>query len=130
MRKEDSGKKIKALKEKIKKKKKPTFRGHFGKRSVRRKSIAKWDKWRYPRGADFNFEKQDGKKPKSGYRTDARIRGVHPSGYRECLVHNVNELEKAKVEGKAVRIAGTVGARKRAEIIKRAEALGLKVLNA
>jgi len=132
MKKDETRKKevIKALQEKIKKKKKPTFRGHFGNRAVRRKSIARWDKWRYPSGGDFEFKKEDGKRPKSGYRTNKKIRGLHPSGFRECLVHNLSDLEKASKQGNAVRIARTVGARKRAEIIKKAESLGLKVLNA
>ena len=121
-------KQITKIQEKIKKKKKPTFRGHFGKRSVRRKSKKKWDKWHVPRGADFQLKKEDGKVPSTGYRTKKEIRGVHPSAYRELLVHNIEEVKKACKEN-AIKIASTVGRKKRGEIIKYAEELKIKVLN-
>jgi len=123
---------IKKLQEKIKKKKKkPTFRGHFGKRSVRRKSKAKWDKWRVPRGADFKLKKEDGRAPSTGYRTSKALRYLHPSGYREILIHNIKELEMlAGRANVAARIASTVGKKKRDEIIKKADEIGIKILNA
>ncbi|MEM4598354.1 MAG: eL32 family ribosomal protein [Candidatus Diapherotrites archaeon] len=114
----------------IKKKRKPTFRGHFGKRSVRRKSKEKWNKWRYPKGADFNFEKADGKKPRSGYRTPKKIRGLHPSGLKEVLINNLKELEQIKDTNCVVRISGKVGLKKRAILIKKALEKKLKVINA
>ena len=120
----------KKLQEKIKKKKKPTFRGHFGKRSVRRKSKEKWDKWRVPRGIDFVLRKEDGKRPKVGYRTPKKIRGLHPSGFKEMLVHNEEDVKKAKEAGCAIRIAGSVGKKKREQIIKIANELDIKILNA
>ncbi|MEM4662590.1 MAG: eL32 family ribosomal protein [Candidatus Diapherotrites archaeon] len=116
------------IKKKIKKKKKPVFRGHFGNRAIRRKSKAKWNKWRYPRGVDFGFEKADGKKPRSGYRTPKIIRGLHPSGLKESLVHNVKEVEQIKDKNTIIRIAHSVGAKKRGEIIKKAMEAGLKVI--
>lgn len=123
---------IKKLQEKIKKKKKkPTFRGHFGKRSLRRKSKAKWDKWRVPRGADFKLKKEDGRAPSTGYRTSKALRYLHPSGYREILIHNIKELEMlAGRANVAARIASTVGKKKRDEIIKKADEIGIKILNA
>jgi large subunit ribosomal protein L32e len=126
--KSEGAKEKRKLQEKIKKKRKPTFRGHFGKRSVRRKSKEKWDKWRVPRGADFHLKKEDGKAPSTGYRTSKEIRGLHPSGYRELLVHNVKDVENAK-QGFAIRIASAVGKKKREQIIKRAHELKIKVLN-
>ncbi|RLG70362.1 MAG: hypothetical protein DRO07_00390 [Candidatus Iainarchaeum archaeon] len=125
-------KEIKKLQKKIKKKKKkPIFRGHFGKRSIRRKSRAKWDKWRVPRGADFKLKKEDGKAPSTGYRTSKALRYLHPSGYREVLIHNAKELEMlAGRANVAARIASTVGRKKRGEIIKKADEIGIKILNA
>ncbi|MEM2597607.1 MAG: eL32 family ribosomal protein, partial [Thermofilum sp.] len=55
--------------------------------------------------------------------------GLHPSGFEEVLVHNVKDLERIDPKRQAVRIAATVGRRKRAEILKRAEELGITVLN-
>ena len=58
------------------------------------------------------------------------VRYLHPSGYRDILVHNVAELEKLIPDRDAARIAATVGRRKKIEIVKRARELGIRVLNA
>jgi len=66
---------------------------------------------------------------KVGYRGPAKARGLHPSGFREVLVHNVEELERLDPAREAARIAHTVGFKKRLEIMRRAEELGIYVLN-
>ena len=68
-------------------------------------------------------------KVKVGYRNPRLVRGLHPSGFEEVLVYNVSQLEGLDPARHAVRIASAVGRRKRAEIIRRAMELGLKVLN-
>ncbi len=86
--------------------------------------------WRKPKGIDSPKRierKEKGRVVKIGYRTPRVIRYLHPSGYPEVMVYNPSELEG--LEGVVVRIASTVGKRKRMEIIKRAEELGLKVVN-
>jgi len=45
------------------------------------------------------------------------------------MVHNPAQLDELIAEKDAVRIGRTVGARKRAEILRRASELGLHVLN-
>ena len=70
-----------------------------------------------------------GAHPQPGYGQPRKVRGLHPSGLKDVLVHNVKELAGLDKAVHAVRIARTVGKRKRAEIIKKAEELGLKVLN-
>jgi len=55
---------------------------------------------------------------------------MHPSGYEEVRIFTPAELAGLNPESQAVRIAGAVGNRKRAEIQTRALELGLKVLNA
>ena len=54
---------------------------------------------------------------------------MHPSGYVDNLIHNVNELLKLNKDKDAARIAHTVGMKKRLEIISKAESIGIKVLN-
>ena len=107
----------------------PQFRGRFGKNSLRRKNKPKWMKWRVPRGKDLDKTRQYGKRPDSGYRTTKATRDIHPSGYNEMLIHNREALEAVKKESFAVRVGSSVGKKKKNEIIKRANELGVKVLN-
>ncbi|MCX6800947.1 MAG: hypothetical protein NTZ73_02055 [Candidatus Diapherotrites archaeon] len=107
----------------------PVFRGRFGKKCIRRKSIEKWDKWRKSRSIDSDTGLRHGFKPKIGYGNPAEIRGIHPSGYVEVRVHNVKELEKINPKTEAGRISATVGKKKRNEIIVRANEKKIKILN-
>ncbi len=119
----------KKLQEKIKEKKSPVIRGHFGKKWLRRKSIKKWDKWRKPTGIDFKLKKEDGAKPKTGYRTSKEIRNLHPSGLKEIYVNNLAEIKKIKEKNAVIRIKRTIGKKNRKEILKTAKEMNLRVLN-
>ncbi|WP_297536052.1 50S ribosomal protein L32e, partial [Thermococcus sp.] len=86
-----------------------------------------------PKGIDSKMRLKKKGKPRSpsiGWSSPKAVRGLHPSGYEEVLVHNLKELEKLDPTRQVARIAGTVGARKRELIIARAKELGIKVLNA
>lgn len=90
------------------------------------------ENWRRPRGIDSKMRlKKKGKPPlpNIGYRVPKLIRGRHPSGFIEVLIHNIKELEGIDPDKYAIRIAASVGKRKRIEIIKRADELGIRVLN-
>ncbi|AJC71256.1 MAG: 50S ribosomal protein L32e [Thermococcus sp.] len=90
-------------------------------------------KWRRPKGIDSKMRLKKKGKPRSpsiGWSSPKLVRGLHPSGYEEVLVHNVKELEAIDPTRQAARIARTVGARKREAIIARAKELGIKILNA
>lgn len=90
------------------------------------------ENWRRPRGIDSKMRlKKKGKPPlpNIGYRVPKLIRGRHPSGFIEVLIHNIKELEGIDPAKYAIRIAASVGKRKRIEIIKRADELGIRVLN-
>ncbi|WP_297465298.1 50S ribosomal protein L32e [Thermococcus sp.] len=90
-------------------------------------------KWRRPKGIDSKMRlKKKGKarSPSIGWSSPKAVRGLHPSGYEEVLVHNIRELEAIDPTRQAARIAATVGARKREAILERARELGVKVLNA
>jgi len=109
------------------KRKRPRFVRQESWRYVRVK-----ESWRRPRGIDSKMRlKVKGwpRCPEVGYRGPRAVRGLHPSGFEEVIVHNVGELQKVDPERQAVRIAHTVGGRKRAEIIAEAERLGIVVLN-
>lgn len=88
--------------------------------------------WRKPKGIDNKMRLQVSGVPslvKIGYRGPKASRGLHPSGYVDNLIHNVNELLKLNKDKDAARIAHTVGNKKRLEIILEAESMGIKVLN-
>ncbi len=90
------------------------------------------DAWRKPRGIDNKQRMQragQGAIPKIGYRTPRKERHLHPRGLPEKLVHSMAELE-AIGKGVLVRFASTVGARKRRQLLVKAKAAGLRVLNA
>lgn len=106
----------------------PTFRGRFGKRSVRKKSNPKWDKWRFPRGIDVSHEMSDGHNPREGHRTPRAIRDIHPSGFREIKIKTIVELEKVP-KNHAIRVISGMGTKKKLEIVDKAIEKGIKVLN-
>lgn len=88
--------------------------------------------WRRPRGVDNKMRLQQAGFPplvKVGYRTPRAVRGLHPSGVLEKLVHNEAELDGVDPKVYALRIARTVGARKRKAIKVKAGKLGLRILN-
>jgi hypothetical protein len=66
---------------------------------------------------------------KVGYRGPRIARGLHPSGFKEVLVHNVDELKEIDVKTQAARIAHTVGRRKKAKILAEAKKRKIIILN-
>ncbi|NMJ86633.1 MAG: 50S ribosomal protein L32e [Thaumarchaeota archaeon] len=88
--------------------------------------------WRKPRGIDSKMRKQKKGWPKLvkiGYRGPKVARYLHPSGYYDKLIHNINELNLLDPKKDAARIAANIGKKKRKEIIEKAKSLKLKVLN-
>jgi large subunit ribosomal protein L32e len=88
--------------------------------------------WRRPRGLDNKIRRKIKGWPAGvsvGYKGPKIARGLHPSGYREVMVFNVQDLSKIDPNTQAARIAHTVGKRKRALIIAEAKKLNLKILN-
>ena len=88
--------------------------------------------WRAPHGMD-NKQRRNYKYRSSlvrvGHGKVAAARGLHPSGFREIMVHNIGDLETIDPETEAARVGKTVGGRKREQIYSRADELGIRVLN-
>lgn len=88
--------------------------------------------WRRPRGLHSKMRK--GMKYRSkmasvGFRSPTKVRGLHPSGFEEVLIHNRKELELLDPRKQAARIGHSVGTRKRIDIEIRAEEIGIRILN-
>ena len=105
--------------------KKPKFNRHDAHKKER---LGK--SWRRPRGLHNKLRQHVAAKGKivgPGFGSPKTVRGYHPSGFKEVLVFNIKDLEKA--EGCVVRIASTVGLKKRKEIVAKALEMDVSVLN-
>lgn len=90
------------------------------------------DSWRRPRGLHNKQRRQKkakGAHPTPGYGSPVLVRGMHPSGFLEVRVFTPDELIGIDPACYAIRIGATVGGRKRAIILEKANSAGLKVLN-
>ena len=88
--------------------------------------------WRAPHGMDNKQRrnyKYRGSLVRIGHGKVAAARFLHPSGFREVMVHNLADLEAVDPETEAARVGRSVGGRKREHIYARADELGIRVLN-
>ena len=114
-------------KRQLSKHKKPKFKRQESWRYKRVK-----ENWRKPCGIDSKMRKKVKGWPPSpevGYRSPKKIRGLHPSGYVEVRVQTVEDLNGLDPKTQAIRIARTVGGKKRVEILALADERGIHVLN-
>jgi len=89
-------------------------------------------KWRSSKGIRSKMRlKKRGRAPivETGYRGPALVRGVRMDGKTEVMVFRVEDLARVDKETQVVRISGSVGARKRKDILEKAQALEITVLN-
>jgi len=88
--------------------------------------------WRRPRGGLSKQRigiKGKGDTVEAGFRSPEAVRGLHPSGFEEVRVHNVDDLADVDGDRQAVRIASKVGGRKRERIEDECEDRQIRVLN-
>ena len=108
-------------------KKRPSFRRVESWRYKRVK-----DSWRKARGIDSRTRiksKSGVKSPSMGYRGPKKVRGMHPSGYEEVRVNNINDLKDLNNKKHAIKISTNLGIKKRISVIDYAQSRGFKVLN-
>ncbi len=90
-------------------------------------------KWRQPMGRTSKLrfkEKSRGAQPGVGYGSPAAVRGLSRFGFRLVRVSNAKELEKVTdTKFMMAEIAGGVGNRKKAEILKAAKEKGMLIFN-
>jgi large subunit ribosomal protein L32e len=86
--------------------------------------------WRRARGVHSKIRRKRmgyPRKPSVGYRTEVAVAGL-VKGVQPILVHNVQEIEAIAEKNVGVIIA-RVGAKKKLDMIKKAQEKGLKILN-
>jgi large subunit ribosomal protein L32e len=64
-----------------------------------------------------------------GYRGPKKVRGLHPSGYEEVRVVNINDIEGLNNKKHALKISSKLGVKKRIALIDYVQSRGFKVLN-
>jgi large subunit ribosomal protein L32e len=86
--------------------------------------------WRKPKGHSSKMRRKLKGRPsivKVGYRGPKEVRGYHPSGMPEAYINNISDVDG--LENSILRISSSVGNRKKAEILLKANELNLKVAN-
>ncbi|MET1129022.1 MAG: 50S ribosomal protein L32e [Thermoproteota archaeon] len=89
-------------------------------------------KWRRPKGIDNPMRlKLKGYPPLAeiGYGSPSAVRGLHPTGLIPVIVSSPKEVEKLDPKKHIIYISSRVGLRKRIEILRAAERIGIKVAN-
>ncbi|MCA1811715.1 MAG: 50S ribosomal protein L32e [Halobacteriales archaeon] len=110
--------------------KRPAFRRHEWWRY--KKLGGKDAPWRVPSGIHSKVRRHFKYRPpvvSIGYGGPKAVRGLHPSGFEEVLVHNEADLQAVNKATQAARVGGTVGGRKAKLIEAAADKLGIRVLN-
>jgi large subunit ribosomal protein L32e len=88
--------------------------------------------WRRPDGLTSKMRqnlKYRPSKVRVGFRGPKKTRHLHPSGFEEIIIHTTDELDHINPETQAIRIGGTVGTKKRLEILKKATKKEIRILN-
>ena len=90
------------------------------------------EKWRRPRGIHSKMRRHFKYRipvVQIGFRGPASVRGLHPSGFEEVMIKTPKEIDNVNPEAQAIRIASTVGDKKREIIVKKADKLKIRVFN-
>lgn len=89
-------------------------------------------KWRKPQGDQSKMRQHYRYRMNVvsiGFGSPKAARYLHPSGFREVMVHNVKDLAKIHPDVEAARVGHSVGYKKRLAIEEKADELKIRVLN-
>ena len=108
-------------------KRRPKFKAYESWRYKRVKS-----RWRKAQGIDSSVRKKEKgviKSPNIGYRGPKKVRGLHPTGLEEVLIQNIADLEKINRRKQIIKIASSIGAKKKRIILDLADEKRILVSN-
>ena len=109
------------------KKKKPNFMRQDAHKRKRLKTS-----WRRSRGSQSKMRlelKGYRRNIEIGWGSPRKVHGLSKEGLKKITVNNVKDLKKLDSKKEGAVISGSVGLKKRVEIIKEAEILKIKILN-
>ena len=81
-------------------------------------------KWRRPRGKTSKMRRYEAGKPDMpaiGYITPKAERGLHPSGFKDVLVCNMEDLLNIDPATEAARISASIGKRKKDMMLEKVD---------
>lgn len=110
------------------KRKKP----RFIRQDKKKKALARSKKWRRPRGIDSKVRlniRGYSKGISIGYGSPKKVKELHKSGLKIILVSSLADLDKINKEKEGAMIKGSVGKRKKVDLVKKAKEKGIKILN-
>lgn len=113
---------------KMLRKKRPSFRRIESWRYKRVKNSG----WRAAKGIDSKTRqklKSGVKSPNVGYRSPKKLRGLHPCGLIEKVVHNMNQIDELDPTIHGLKISSKIGNKKRMGMIEKAQLKNFKILN-
>ena len=113
---------------KMLRKKRPSFRRIESWRYKRVKRSG----WRAAKGIDSKTRqklKSGVKSPNVGYRSPKKLRGLHPSGLIEKVIHNLNQINELDPNIHGLKISSKIGNKKRMGMIEKAQLKNFKILN-
>lgn len=102
----------------------------FIRQDAHKKAEISW-KWRKPKGiqSKMRLHKRGYKRSVSpGWGSPADVRGLSREGLLPVIVHNVQSLDKIKIETQGAVIGSAVGSKKRLEIIQKAITMNIRIL--
>ena len=111
----------------IRKQKKP----EFVRQDAHKKPRLRW-KWRKPKGSDSKMRlklKGYRRSVRPGYGSPKAVKGLTTEGLHQVLISDLNALNIIDKSKQGIIIRKNVGVRKKVDIIKKAEELGLRILN-
>ncbi|NOQ56387.1 MAG: 50S ribosomal protein L32e [Nanohaloarchaea archaeon] len=87
--------------------------------------------WRGRKGRHnkFRLHRRGHTNPTPSYGSPVKVRGFHACGKKEVMVHNVSDLDSVNKDDEVARIAGTVGLKKRMDIVNVAKTSNIRILN-
>ncbi|MBW2979982.1 50S ribosomal protein L32e [Candidatus Woesearchaeota archaeon] len=89
-------------------------------------------KWRKPKGIDSKIRlglRGYRKIVTKGYGSPKLVKGLHKSGLKPVLVISIKDIDSVNKEKEGIIIKGSIGLRKKVELVKKAKEKGIRILN-